>query len=619
MKKLLCALAAAVFGTVVLTCGAFALTVEQALELLELYYLREIPAAAKEAEDLDELFALLGDPYTYYMSREEYTAFLGSVEDTTDLVGIGVSIRCTPEGLLIERVLNGGSAEAAGLRAGDLITRVDGASCVPAQESHLELLRGDAGTQVSITVVRSGTAADYRLERTAMVIANTQTTVLDGHIGAVTCTSFGENTGTLFREQTQRYTDTVDCWLVDVRGNGGGYSSAAAEAVGAFAGEGPQMYIRDKQGRLYYYDGGEGASTDRPAVILVDAGTASAAEAFAAGMRDQHTGLTVGSRTYGKGTAQVVLDAESFPDYFDGDALKITAYRFYSGGGVTNDGLGVIPTLLVSDDAAYELALAICGGTDAQTEDLLVFYLDGWRFELDRAALSDQTLSALFEALPPGIMLQFWEQGQQCSYGVEEAARRLGVEYNSRWFADAADSRFANAINTLATYGLLQGDAEGNFSPDRVLTRGDACALLGHALGLTGSGTNRFRDLSPEDPNTAYINALAELGLVLGMGDGTFRPDQPVTQQEFYTMLARTARYLSFRVEFTLWDVSQEQLLSAQQAGFRSWAQESVALLSAMNVLNTADGALEPNAAVLREEAAAELFSVLVGADVLPV
>ena len=134
MKKYLTRLAAALLAAVLLTAPAGALTVEQALELLEEIYYYDIPEAAYSAGTVDAVVEALGDPYTDYMTQEEYEAFLGELEGATGAVGIGVAMEYTEQGILVTEALAGGSAQSAGLQAGDLIVEVNGVSCVPAQK-----------------------------------------------------------------------------------------------------------------------------------------------------------------------------------------------------------------------------------------------------------------------------------------------------------------------------------------------------------------------------------------------------------------------------------------------------------------------------------------------------
>ena len=619
MKRWIRCLAAVVLALTMLVSTASALTVEQALELLEGEYLREIPEQAYEAETLDELFEILGDPYTYYMSAEDYQAFLDSVEDTVSLVGIGVSIQYTEEGILVIDPLKNGSAYEAGILAGDLIIAIDGVSCAPADESHRALILGEEGTQVTVTVLRDGVTMDFVLTRKPVVVKNTEVSVENGHIGYIDCTSFGSDTGALFLEGVETYNESVDCWLVDLRSNSGGYTNAAVDALGVFAGAGYHLYLQDNQGQLYYYAYYDGYATEHLAVVLVDGYTASAAEAFTAGIRDMGLGISVGSRTFGKGVAQIVYDETTHPDCFEGDGLKLTAYRFYSAGGITNDLMGIIPTLMVSDEAAYDVALAVCGSPDAAETDSMVIDLDDYLISVDLTAVSGATLSALFEALPPSAWLWVYtSEEEQSLLTVPEAAAALGVAYQSRWFGDVTESPFADEINALATYGVVQGDGQGCFYPQNHLKRSEVCIMLGEALGLAGSGLQYFSDVDPESEAAPYINAMAELGLVYGVGNGLFAPDATLTQQEYFTILGRAVRYLNVNYDFAAENITQEHLDAVAELGFHSWSLNSVALLDMAGTLCSSSGDLAPTTPILREEAAASLHALLVNAGILP-
>lgn len=619
MKRLARIVIAVVLALTMLVSAASALTVDQALELLEKEYLREIPVQAYEAETLEELFEILGDPYTYYMSQEDYQAFLDNVESTVELVGIGVSMQYTEQGIYVVEPLKNGSAYAAGIQSGDYIVAVDGVSCVPADESHRAMIMGEEGTQVTVTVLRDGVTMDFVLTRTHVVVNNTDVSVEQGHIGYIDCGSFGSNTGELFLEGVKTYNEAVDCWLVDLRTNSGGYTTAAVDALGVFSGYGYLLYLRDKQGQLYYYSYAEPYATEHIAVVLVDEYTASAAEAFAAGIRDIGLGVTVGSRTYGKGVAQIVYDETTHPEYFDGDGLKLTAYRFYSANGITNDLMGIVPTLMVSDEVAYDVAMAVCGNPQAKETDVMRIDLNGYLLEVDLASVDAATLSALFEALPPSAhLVVYTSEEEQRLLTVTEAAEVLGVTYHSRWFTDVAESPFTDGINALATYGIVEGDGKGSFYPLRNLKRSEACAMLGRALGLEENYNSYFSDVQPDDPCTPYINAMAALGLVKGVGNGKFNPNGTLSQQEYFTILGRAVRYLNVNYDFAAEGLTQEHLDAAAALGFHTWAQESAALLDMVEALHTSSGELNPTAPILREEAAASLHAVLVGAGVLP-
>lgn len=619
MKKILRRLGALLLALSLLVTAASALTVDQAVELLEENYLRELPEEISSAQTLEELFEALGDPYTYYMSAEDYQAFLASVENTTELVGIGVSIQFTNDGILVLETLKGGAAGEAGIRAGDLIVAVDGTPCVPASEGHRALILGEEGSTVTVTVLRDGVRRQYTLERRHVVIPNTETELLDGRIGWIDCSSFGTETGRYFLQGLQEYAAQAEDWIVDVRGNSGGQTTAAVEAIGAFAGPGFHLWLRTGQkDAYYYYYPGEAAAPELGAVILVDAGTASAAEAFAAGMRDVGRAVLVGGRTYGKGVAQVVVDESDRPDLFDGDAIKVTAYRFYSAGYNTNDLIGVIPTLLVDDADAANVALALCGALDTPDDELLIVALDSSLvYYVDLRATAPETLTALLEALPPSAQLQLYSGSELWdTMDAPEAAQRLGVDYESRWFTDVADSDWAEKLNTLATYGVLRGIGEGRFAPDAAITRADVCRMIAQAMGIS-SDRQFFSDVPADASYAGAVNAMAELGLVNGIGGGQFAPLEPISREQYLAIMARLACWLNFMVDDTASGLSQEDADAMAEYGFSGWARSGAALLSEFDLLYADPSGLELGGPITRGEAGAQLYNVLRGLGII--
>ena len=263
MKKYLSRLLAAALALVLLVVPASALTVDQALELLEELYYYEIPDEAYQAETLDELMSLLEDPYTQYMTAEEYQAFLKLLEGDSNVIGIGVSCRYTPEGILIISTISGGSAREAGLQAGDLIVEIDGQSCVPANEENAGGLTGPEGTQVSVTVLRDGERKGYTLTRRPVVEPNVELSI-EGRVGLLDCNSFGKDTGKEFAKLVKDNDGRVDVWVVDLRGNGGGYTNAAVDMLGALMGPGYHLYFETAAGGVEAVPAYDRQAGDRP-------------------------------------------------------------------------------------------------------------------------------------------------------------------------------------------------------------------------------------------------------------------------------------------------------------------------------------------------------------------
>lgn len=628
MKKYLSHLIAPLLALTLLIAPASALTVSEALDLLEENYYYGVPDAAYGAATLDELLELLADPYTEYMTEAEYREFLGLMEHEVSTVGIGVSIQYQENGLLIENTLSGGPAEEAGLQAGDLIVAVDGVSCVPADTSHRDLIQGQEGTQVTVTILRDGARRDFTITRRAVYFPNTRISLLEGGVGYVDCDSFGSDTGRLFHDGLKQYDSQVDYWLVDLRGNAGGYANAALSMISSLNGPGRYLYFEDKNGDVSAAAGYNTAISQKPLIVLVDGSSASASEILASGVRDTERGILVGSRTYGKGVAQNILDETTNPALFDGDCLKVTTNRFYSANGSTTDRIGVIPTLLVDDGYAYAVAQALTSGSEETSFLCVMPHSDLFYVDPD----ADETvLAALLAALPPQMML-FYSDGVFDQYTPAQVAEKLGITYANRWFNDVADSRYAYAINALGAYRLLNGSGNGGFTPNAQLTRAQLCVMLARALNATAARLDYFTDVPRNSWYADGVNAIAELGLVNGVGDGKFAPDRIVTQEEFLTILGRAARYINFALdkygeELDIADSPKPLGMQLALSAYSSWAKNNVAVL-AWGLNETTDSwddllyaplkEIVPTAPILREEAAAGMYAVLSGLDILP-
>ena len=167
--------------------AAQALTADQLKELLEEYYIDEVPQEALDAETVEEVIQALGDPYTMYMTPEEFEAFQASMKDSS-VVGIGISALPDEAGLLVVGVYAGSPAEKLGLVAGDRIINVDGhdAAGQPA-DTITGWLKGEEGTQVTFTVRHAdGTQEDCTATRAQVTIPATTTELLeDGTTGYI--------------------------------------------------------------------------------------------------------------------------------------------------------------------------------------------------------------------------------------------------------------------------------------------------------------------------------------------------------------------------------------------------------------------------------------------------
>lgn len=622
MKKRLFRLGAlCCVAAMTITTGAQALSVEEAYDILQRSYVDKLPRAAQDAKSLDELFSYTDD-YTYYMTAEEYQAFLQGVEGDVSFAGIGAEITYVPEGIRIVSVLKGGGAEKAGLAAGDIIIAIESESCAPGGAEHRAKLLGEAGTSVTITVRHAdGTQADYTVTRALVTQTNTTVSVTGG-VGYIDCDSFGTQTGTYFQEGVRGNDSAVHAWIVDLRGNSGGLTSAAVSALGAFSGEGDLIYFVDQDGEstAQSYSGKD--LTDKPAIVLMDSGSASASEIFAGGVLGTGSGIVIGTRSYGKGVAQVLYDESNCP-YLHGDAVKVTAYRFYCAGGNTTDRIGVVPTLYIPQDQAVAAA-RLLSGEKTKDSAYLHLVLNGCDFYIDIPAgkeSSSAALEAILAALTPDAVLYWGENGGERKLTLAQAREKCGFAASSALdFSDVADSEYAQEIDSLAASRIVFGDG-GKFRPDATMTRAEVCALLAQALDLYSTANGYFTDVVKGSWYAPSVNAMAAIGLVSGVGGGKFDPNATMTQEEFITVLGRLVEFVNLDAREFL-DKNPLAILQPlpKYKSFSHWAIRSAELLTnsvfdengeAVNMYCMSLEDIEPQVPILREQAAAALYNAL--------
>lgn len=607
MKKLLSSLLAASLTLSLAALPASALELEDAKNLLAAHYVDEIPPEILELDSLDAILDALGDPYTFYMTPEQYQAFEQSVNGRV-VVGIGATVETAYDGgYRVMSVLPDSPALEAGLRPGDVITAVDGLPMSPEVDPRTPIV-GEAGTPLTVTVNRNGQTLEFSLTRRAV---NIPIVTYDqvGEAGMIDCLSFGATTPQSFLEAIYELEEDVSLWVVDLRSNPGGDSGSTALSASLFTSGQVMLYFRDGAG-TYYYRPGTANLTQKPVIVLTSEHSASGSELFAGDIRAYRAGIALGQRTLGKGTAQIVVDGKTSAAMKDGEALKITAYRFFAPDGATNHITGVLPTLLISPENTTAAALLLAHPKPQRAEGWYRLDIADHSFYLDPQEGLEQdnraALAELLEAIPPsarlyrGSRVQTWEE-----IAPAQAARALRLDFTPRTFADVEDSPYAREINTLATYFILNSEA-GPFLPGETITRGQFAAMAANALDLPAGRSARFSDVPADHPYRDAISAMADMGFLSGHG-GAFRPDDPITFQEGATVLSKLAAWTSMDG----WELDNAPLLPEELLDFYnydSWARTPVRNLAMLEVL--AEG-FAPEDPLTREAAAAMLCRLM--------
>ena len=289
------------------------------------------------------------DPYTTYMSQEELQNFASSIN--MDYVGIGVVYSMQNGKPVIQRVFPKSPAEKAGLKAGDIIDKLDNLSISGYSSDEIkELVLGEKGTKIVVSVIRNNANFEFSVIRDS-IDSSVYCYAKDNYI-VMELSSFGNNTAKECMNYLDQYSN-YDRIIIDLRSNTGGYQTSVKEIAGLFIGNN-QVYLRQKNS-----DGVETADLTvcektydnlKKYVLIVNGETASAAEVFAICLKEQLEDVTiVGEKTYGKGVIQ------STNYLLNGGVLKFTSYNWYSPNGVSIQNEGIKPDIEVKlSDLSYE-------------------------------------------------------------------------------------------------------------------------------------------------------------------------------------------------------------------------------------------------------------------------
>jgi carboxyl-terminal processing protease len=345
--------------------------VSQVLDLLQRDYYRPINRNQLVNKGLAGIVASLGDPYSHYYDPTDYQGFLN--ESNPHLSGIGVDVQADARGLRVDDVFPGSPAAKAGLARGDVIVAV-GATPLASRPASFgsKLIKGKAGTHVTLTILRGTRKHFVTLVRADIVVPVASGTIVTDHgikLGAVTLTQFTDGSGAELRAQVQKVLHQGARGLIlDLRDNPGGLLNEAVNVASIFIPDGTIVSTDGRaQPRQVYLAKGGAFPASIPMVVLVDRGTASAAEIVTGALRDRGRAKVVGTRTYGKGVFQEI---EPLPN---GGALDFTVGEYFTpngtnlGGGGVKEGAGIKPDIYASTNpgAKTDTALTVAEQTVA--------------------------------------------------------------------------------------------------------------------------------------------------------------------------------------------------------------------------------------------------------------
>jgi carboxyl-terminal processing protease len=324
---------------------------------LNTFYVEDVNPDKIIKTGIDNMLSTL-DPYTVYYPESDVDEF--AILTTGKYGGIGSVVRGGGEYVVISEVYKGFPADLAGIKAGDLITKVDGVSLKGISSDKVsDRLKGNPGTDINVTVSRKGKETEFKMKREKIAIPPVPYYgMIDSKTGYIRFSSFTQDCSQDVRNAlTDLKTHNPQQIILDLRGNPGGVLTEAVEIVNLFVG--PGNNVVSTKGRVKQFD--EDFKTTKAAVdekiplaVLINRGSASAAEIVAGAIQDIDRGVVVGQRSYGKGLVQVTRPLSY------NTQLKVTTAKYYIPSGrciqaldfshPNEDGsVGYIPDSLISE------------------------------------------------------------------------------------------------------------------------------------------------------------------------------------------------------------------------------------------------------------------------------
>ena len=306
----------------------------------------------------------LGDPYSAYLSPEQYAQGLQDLSGQFEGIGAeigtqdakGATSTCTTLGpdcfLVVVSPIEGSPSEKAGIKAGDAIVAVDGAKLDGLSvDDARNKIRGKKGTQVVLSIVRAK-AAPIDISVTRDVIVQKEVIAKDvggGKVGYIAVTGFSDNSQAKFHDALQADLKAgKKAIILDLRGDPGGYVTAAQSIASQFIKDGPIFFEQDADGTQHETDAtGNGIATDPSIrlVVLIDKGSASASEIVTGALQDRKRATIVGETSFGKGTVQQWIQLQN------GSALKLTIAKWLTPDKRWIHHVGIVPDVPVATPA----------------------------------------------------------------------------------------------------------------------------------------------------------------------------------------------------------------------------------------------------------------------------
>ncbi|MFW6264377.1 MAG: carboxyl-terminal processing protease CtpC [Cyanobacteriota bacterium] len=325
-------------------------------EIRNEYLNRQYTDKEEAYEAIREMLERLEDPYTRFMDPEEFENM--RIDTSGELTGVGIQISQDEETkqIVVVSPIEDTPAFEAGLTAQDIIIKIDGKSTEGMNVNDVvQLIRGPVGSSVTLTVQRGEEVIDFPIERARIEIHPVRARVEStpaGEVGYIRLTQFSSNASEEMREAIKDLESKgVKSYVLDLRSNPGGLLYSSIDIARMWLDNGKIVSTVNRQGQADTKQANNRALTNKPLVVLVDNGSASASEILSGALQDNERAVLVGTKTFGKGLVQSVRGLG------DGSGLAVTIAKYLTPSGRDINKEGIVPDILVelSEEQQKEL------------------------------------------------------------------------------------------------------------------------------------------------------------------------------------------------------------------------------------------------------------------------
>ena len=331
--------------------------------IIDTYFIEDPDMEAVRDAAADAMIESLGDRWSYYMTAAEYADYKERMANS--YVGIGVTVELDPmaRGAKVIQVAAGGGAEEAGILPGDIITKVGDENCANLELNDIsQMIKGAEKTKVELTVIRGEETVQLSVERRRIETEVATAQLLTGNIGLVTIVNFDARCYDETIEAIESLLDQgAEKLIFDVRNNPGGYKRELVKILNYLLPEG-LLFRSEYYDGTVYDDKSDAKCLEMPMAVLINGDSYSAAEFFAAAIKEYEKGFIAGSQTCGKGYFQITIRLK------DGSAVGLSVGKYFTPKGVSLAEVGgITPDVVVDvDDETFN---AIYAGTLDPMED----------------------------------------------------------------------------------------------------------------------------------------------------------------------------------------------------------------------------------------------------------